>query len=140
MIDTLSLAVIINSFLCIIFAIGLLGGVYVNNQKVFGPYLINGNLFWLLIVASILNIFTAIKIGQIRKSSTFQPKSNLGRKTLFYLQIAMMFTSFYMFFAVTVYLGQNPAANTLANLILPFALLFTGFISFGATIFKTWLK
>jgi hypothetical protein len=52
----------------------------------------------------------------------------------------MIFISFYMFFAVTVYIGQYLEANTLANLILTFALLFTGFISFGATIFKTWLK
>jgi hypothetical protein len=45
-----------------------------------------------------------------------------------------------MFFAVTIYLNQNPAANTLTNLVLAFALLFTGFISFGATVFRTWLK
>jgi hypothetical protein len=201
------LALIFNSLLCIFYAIGLLAGVYVNNWKVFGPYLIDGNLFWLLIVASILNIFIAIKISQIKKSYNFlfgliiaaistaslliftplsifsiftasttdlminmgrffllsgialflleipsilkitgltqettQPKGNLGYKMLFLLQLAMIFTSFYMFFAVTAYIGQYPAANTLANLILTFALLFTGFISFGATIFRTWLK
>jgi hypothetical protein len=204
---TLSLALIFNSLLCIFYAIGLLVGIYANNWKVFEPYLINGNLFWLLIVASILNIFIAIKINQIKTSYNFlygliiaaisatslliftplsifsiftasttdlmtnmgrlfllsgialflleipsilkiigltqettQSKGNLGYKMLFLLTLAMIFTSFYMFFAVTVYIGQNPEANTLANLILTFALLFTGFISFGATIFKTWLK
>ncbi|MGD0451661.1 MAG: hypothetical protein ABSA79_11495 [Candidatus Bathyarchaeia archaeon] len=136
----MSVALILNSFLCIIYAIGFLAGIYAGNQKVFEPYLINGNLFWLLIVASILNIFTAIKIIQIQKSYNFQPKSNLGKKMLFWLQLATIFTSFYMFFAVTIYLNQNPAANTLTNLVLAFALLFTGFISFGATVFRTWLK
>jgi hypothetical protein len=166
-----------------------------------------GNFFWLLIAASILNIFVAIKINQIKASYNFffgliiatvsatllliftklsffsiftasttdlmintgrffllsgialflleipsilkirgltpktkQTKDNLGYKILFCLQLAMIFITFYMFFAVIYYMGQYSEANTLANLILSFALLFTGFISFGATIFKTWLK
>jgi hypothetical protein len=204
---TLSLALIFNSLLSIFYAIGLLSGIYANNWNVFQPYFMKGNFFWLLIAASILNIFVAMKISQNKKSYNFlfgliitgisvaslliftnvsiftiftasttdlmintgrffllsgiaisllempsmlkiigltpkttQTKDNLGGKILFCLQLAMIFIIFYMFFAVIYYIGQYPEANTIANLILSFALLFTGFITFGATIFKTWLK
>jgi hypothetical protein len=48
-----------------------LAGIYADNWKVFEQYLINGNLFWFLILASILNIFLAIKISQIKTSYNF---------------------------------------------------------------------
>jgi len=104
-------------------------------------FMINMGRFFFLsgIALFLIEIPSILKITGLSQQTT-QSKGNFGYKILFLLQLAMGFISFYMFFAVTVYIAQYPAANTLANLILACALLFTGFISFGATLLKTWLK
>ena len=154
---TLSLALIFNSLLCVFYSIGVLAGVYTQNWKIFEPYLVGGNLLWILILTSILDVFLALKVngfglGLFRSEipkllqligitkKTPRPKSKIIQRILFVLQTATIFTSFYMFFAVTVYMSQVATAHTLPNLILSIALLFTSLASLGATIFKTWLK
>lgn len=62
----LGLSLIFNSLLSIIYAIGLLAGFYAEGWALFEPYLIEGALFWMLIFVSIINIFPATVIGQVR--------------------------------------------------------------------------
>jgi len=204
---TVSLSIIFISLLGIFYSIGLLARVYANNWQVFGPYLLNGNLFWLLIFASALNILLATKITQIKTSLNFlygiiiaasaaglllvftplsvfsiftanttdlminigrfflisgfalflleipsmlkmiglnrelgQSDFKFGSKLFFPLQLATIFISFYMTFAVIAFIVQNPTSDTLANSVLAVTILFTGLIPLVATVFKTWLK
>jgi hypothetical protein len=60
-----SVALIFNALLTITFAVGLLWGFYVENWKLFPPYLIDGNLFWLIIAAAVINIFPAAYMGRV---------------------------------------------------------------------------
>ena len=62
----LSLSLIFNSLLSIVYAAGLLTGYYVDGWTLYVPYLVNGALFWMLILASIINIFPSATIGQVR--------------------------------------------------------------------------
>jgi hypothetical protein len=96
-------------------------------------FLLSGIAVFIIEIPGLLKI-----IGLTQKISI--PKNSFLYKILFLLQIAMIVTTFYLFFAVTAYMSQGAGANSLANTLLNFALLFTAFISFGATIFKTWLK
>jgi hypothetical protein len=61
-----SLALIFNSLLSITYAIGLLTGFYVADWKLYPPYLIDGSLFWAIILTSIINIFPAMKFGRVK--------------------------------------------------------------------------
>jgi hypothetical protein len=67
-------------------------------------------------------------------------KENFVFKILFGLQFALGIFILYMFLAVGLSIGSNPTSNTLANLVLCYALLIEGVISIGATFFKSWLK
>ena len=60
-----SVALIFNALLTIIFAVGLLWGFYVAHWKLYPPYLLDGNLFWLVIAAAIINIFPAAYMGRV---------------------------------------------------------------------------
>ena len=62
-----SLALIFNSLLTIVYAIGLLAGYYTLQPKwtPYPPYIINGQLFWILIPAAIINIFPCVNIGKV---------------------------------------------------------------------------
>ena len=57
---------IFNSLLSIVYAIGLLTGYYVYKWPLYQPYLINERLFWVLILASIINIFPSAVVGQVK--------------------------------------------------------------------------
>jgi hypothetical protein len=61
----LSVALIFNALLTITFAVGLLWGFYVEHWKLYPPYLVDGNLFWLVIAAAIINIFPAAYMGRV---------------------------------------------------------------------------
>jgi hypothetical protein len=63
-----SLTLIFNSLLSIVYAIGVLAVFYANlpSWKPFWPYLVDGNLFWVVIVASIINIFPATIFGRVK--------------------------------------------------------------------------
>jgi hypothetical protein len=61
-----SLTLIFNSLLCISYAIGLLAGFYVNHWILYSPFLLDGNLFWLVILTSVVNIFPAAYIGKVK--------------------------------------------------------------------------
>jgi hypothetical protein len=60
-----SVSLIFNSLLTISCAAGLLWGFYVEHWSLYAPYLINGNLFWLVIAAAVLNIFPAAYVGKV---------------------------------------------------------------------------
>jgi hypothetical protein len=57
---------IFNSLLSIFYAVGLLTGYYAHGWRLYAPYLVDGALFWVLILASIINIFPSATVGQIK--------------------------------------------------------------------------
>lgn len=63
-----SLGLTFNALLSIIAAAGILSGFYEAYPfwKPFEPYLINGSLFWIVILASTMNIFPAISVGRVK--------------------------------------------------------------------------
>ncbi len=61
-----SIALIFNALVCIVYAVGLLTGFYTANWILYPPYIFDGNLFWAVIAASILNIFPAAYMGQVK--------------------------------------------------------------------------
>lgn len=61
-----SIALIFNALVCIVSVVGLLTGFYAHNWVLYPPYIVNGNVFWAVIIASILNIFPAAFIGQVK--------------------------------------------------------------------------
>ena len=60
-----SIFLIFNALLTISCSIGILSGVYTAHWKPFEPYLYNGNLFWLLIISAVVNIFPAAYVGKV---------------------------------------------------------------------------
>jgi hypothetical protein len=68
------------------------------------------------------------------------PKDNFVFKILFGLQFILGIFFLYMFTAIGLSIGSNPVSNTLANLVLCYALLIEGVISIAATFFRAWLK
>jgi hypothetical protein len=63
----LSVALLFNALLTLSYAIGILSGFYAVFPlwKPFTPFLLDGNLFWLIIAAAIINIFPAAHFGQV---------------------------------------------------------------------------
>ena len=62
----LSISLIFNALMSIVFAVQLLMGYYTANWKVYAPYLVDSSLFWAIILASIINVFPAATMGQVR--------------------------------------------------------------------------
>jgi hypothetical protein len=62
----LSLTLIFNSLLSIAYAVGLLAGYYGDGWKLYMPYLVDGALFWIVILVSILNMFPSVLVGQVK--------------------------------------------------------------------------
>ena len=62
-----SLALIFNSLVSIVYAIGILSGFYSSfpHWKPYHPYLFDANLLWLVILASVVNIFPAAYVGKV---------------------------------------------------------------------------
>jgi hypothetical protein len=62
-----SLALIFNSLLTTIFAIGLLASYYTLYPiwTPYPPFIIDGRLFWILIPAALFNIFPCVNIGKV---------------------------------------------------------------------------
>jgi prepilin signal peptidase PulO-like enzyme (type II secretory pathway) len=52
--------------LSIVYAAGLLTGYYVDRWTLYVPYLVTGALFWVLVLASIINIFPSATVGHVR--------------------------------------------------------------------------
>jgi len=61
-----SVSLVFNSLLTVGCAVGILGCFYwfFNDWQPFYPYLINGNLFWIVIAAAVINIFPSASIGR----------------------------------------------------------------------------
>ena len=62
-----SLALIFNSLLTVVFAIGLLASYYTlfPQWTPYPPYIVDGRLFWILIPAALFNIFPCVDIGKV---------------------------------------------------------------------------
>jgi len=61
-----SLVLTFNCLLCMVYAIGLLAGFYEAHWRLYRPYLVDGSLFWAIILASIVNIFPAMSVGRVK--------------------------------------------------------------------------
>jgi len=70
---TFSLSLVFNALLTVACAVSILGGFYwfYQNWQPFSPYLINGNLFWIVIAAAVLNIFPSALLGRALKTGRF---------------------------------------------------------------------
>ena len=70
---TFSLSLVFNALLTVACAVSILGGFYwfYQNWQPFFPYLINGNLFWIVIAAAVLNIFPSALLGRALKTGRF---------------------------------------------------------------------
>jgi hypothetical protein len=68
-----SLSLIFNGLLSIACVTSIFGGFYwfYDNWKPFSPYLVNGNLLWVVIGAAVINIFPSAKIGRSLKTGRF---------------------------------------------------------------------
>ncbi len=62
-----SVCLLFNALLTVVFAIGLLASYYTlfPNWTPYPPYIFDGRLFWVLIVAAIFNIFPIVNIGKV---------------------------------------------------------------------------
>jgi uncharacterized membrane protein len=63
---TLSWLLTFNCLLSIVLAIGLLTGFYAAHWKLYQPYLLNANLLWAAIPASIMNFFPTANFGHVK--------------------------------------------------------------------------
>ena len=63
----ISVILIFNALLTISCAVGILSGVYFlyPGWKPFAPFIVDGNLFWILIAAAVINIFPAAHLGKV---------------------------------------------------------------------------
>ncbi|MGD6808729.1 MAG: hypothetical protein ACQCN3_03435 [Candidatus Bathyarchaeia archaeon] len=65
-----SLSLIFNALLTISYALGVLGGFYwfFKGWQPFYPFIVNGNVFWLVIFAAALNIVPSARLGRNLKT------------------------------------------------------------------------
>lgn len=70
---TFSLSLIFNALLTIACSVGILAGFYwaFPEWRPFHPYVFNGNIFWIAVVAATLNIFPSALIGRKLKTGRF---------------------------------------------------------------------
>ena len=68
-----SLSLIFNALLSIACIVGILAGFYwlYHNWQPFAPYLINGNILWLVIAAAVINIFPSAALGRTLHTGRF---------------------------------------------------------------------
>jgi hypothetical protein len=68
-----SVSLVFNALLTITFATNILSTFYWHsiNWHPFSPYLINGNLFWIAIVAAVINIFPSASLGRSLHTGRF---------------------------------------------------------------------
>jgi hypothetical protein len=87
-----SLALTFNALLTIYSSAGILVGYYEFYQewKPFSPYLIDGFLFWMAILASILNIFPAVVVGKVKTGRLWFHHYVWGAAVLILAALSMM--------------------------------------------------
>jgi hypothetical protein len=61
-----SLSLLFNALLTIAYSVGILAGFYwlYNNWQPYSPYVVDGNLFWIAVVAGFINIFPSAFVGR----------------------------------------------------------------------------
>ena len=126
-----SLALIFNSLLTIVFAIGLLASYYTLYPQwtPYPPYIVDGRLFWILIPATILNIFPCVNIGKVHTrrlwfhhyvyglivavtstitTSLWAPSSNLNLLTIYTTDIGINIGRFFILGGITLLIDDLP--------------------------------
>lgn len=90
---TFSLTLIFNSLMTIACSVGILAGFYwiFPNWQPFHPYLVDGNFFWFIIAAAIINIFPSASLGRTLKTGRFLFHH------YFYGFLVLFFTGVYVF-------------------------------------------
>src|SRR3990172_10155335 len=70
---TFSLALIFNALITVAAVAGIIFGFYMAYPywQPYAPWLINGNLFWFVIIAAIVNIFPSAAIGRALHTGRF---------------------------------------------------------------------
>lgn len=70
---TFSLSLIFNALLTIACSVGIIAGFYwfFQDWQPFYPYLINGNVFWFVIAAAVINVFPSAMLGRKLKTGRF---------------------------------------------------------------------
>jgi hypothetical protein len=63
---SLSWVLTFNCLLSILLVIGLLSGFYAAQWKLYQPYLLNANLFWAVMLTSIMNFFPTANLGHVK--------------------------------------------------------------------------
>jgi hypothetical protein len=68
-----SLTLVFNALLSIACIVGVLAGFYwfYHNWQPFAPYLVNGNILWLVIAAAVINIFPSAALGRTLHTGRF---------------------------------------------------------------------
>jgi len=126
-----SLALIFNSLLTIVFAIGLLASYYTLYPQwtPYPPYIVDGRLFWILIPATILNIFPCVNIGKVHTrrlwfhhyvyglivavtstitTSLWTSSSNLNLLTIYTTDIGINIGRFFILGGITLLIDDLP--------------------------------
>jgi hypothetical protein len=109
---------------------GNITDVYVN----VGRFFVLGGLTLLLDDLPDVSKSTHAVIRKLKK------QAYRGRKIIHAVECFMGFSSIYVFLCVSLYMVENPALVTLANLILAGTLLVTGVFSFAVVKRKIWLN
>jgi hypothetical protein len=63
---SLSWVLTFNCLLSILLVIGLLSGFYAAHWKLYQPYLLSANLFWAVMLTSIMNFFPTANLGHVK--------------------------------------------------------------------------
>jgi hypothetical protein len=67
-----SVALILNALITVAAVIGILSGFYASHSwRPYAPFLLDGNLFWIALVAGIINIFPSAAIGRALHTGRF---------------------------------------------------------------------
>jgi hypothetical protein len=114
-----SLTLIFNALLTIACAVSILSSVYwiYPCWKPFSPYLVDGNVFWGIIVAATLNVFPSALLG--RKLHTGRFLFHHYVYGFLVLAVAMIYVTFFTPVSVgTIFLVNNTAASVNAGRFL----------------------
>ncbi len=114
-----SLTLIFNALLTIACAVSILSSVYwiYPGWKPFSPYLIDGNVFWIVIVAAALNVFPSALLG--RKLHTGRFLFHHYVYGFLVLAVATIYVTFFTPVSVgTIFLVNNTATSVNAGRFL----------------------
>jgi hypothetical protein len=106
-----SVTLIFNALLTITCSAGLLWGLYTENWHIYAPYLANGNLYWIVVVAAIVNIFPAASLGKVHTGRLWFHHYVYGFFVIIASSLWIIFFTSVSIFNVFLINTQNLAAN-----------------------------